>query len=64
MSAAQPNAAPPLLTVEPAGSHSAYEAHIAAIVAAAPPLTPEQEARIRGLFRPGVASLPALPLAA
>lgn len=43
---------------------SPYQAHIAAVVAAAPPLTPEQEARIRGLFRPGVASLPAMPLAA
>lgn len=41
-----------------------YEAHIAKVVAAAPPLTAEQEARIRGLFRPGVASAPALPLAA
>ncbi|MEU6758025.1 hypothetical protein [Streptomyces sp. NPDC046685] len=41
-----------------------YEAHIAALVAAAPPLTPEQEARIRGLFRPGAAAPLAMPLAA
>ncbi|MGW7435655.1 hypothetical protein [Streptomyces sp. NPDC054849] len=51
-------------SAEPDQPLSPYEAHIAAVVAAAPPLTPEQEARIRGLFRPGVASLPALPLAA
>jgi hypothetical protein len=38
---------------------SRYEAHLAAVVAAAPPLTPEQESRIRSLFRPGAARLPA-----
>lgn len=46
---------------------SPYADHIAALVAAAPPLTAEQEARIRGLFRSGTAprpALPALPLAA
>ncbi|WP_327413184.1 hypothetical protein [Streptomyces sp. NBC_01233] len=51
-------------TTAPVEPMTPYEAHIAKVVAAAPPLTAEQEARIRGLFRPGVASTPALPMAA
>ncbi|MCX5587612.1 hypothetical protein [Streptomyces erythrochromogenes] len=61
MSGTQADVTAPMSNVEP---RSPYEAHIAKVVAAAPPLTVEQEARIRGLFRPGAASLPALPLAA
>lgn len=55
---------PALLTPAPVQPLTAYEAHIAAVVAAAPLLTAEQEARIRGLFRPGVAAVSAPPLAA
>lgn len=55
---------PALVAPAPAEPLTPYEAHIAAIVAAAPPLTTEQEARIRGLFRPGVALPQPMPLAA
>ncbi|MCY0960807.1 hypothetical protein [Streptomyces sp. H27-H5] len=37
---------------------SPYEAHLARVLAGAPPLTAEQQSRIRSLFRPGVARVP------
>lgn len=58
MNAAQAATPKPPATAKDPDPRSPYEAHIAAVVAAAPPLTTEQEARIRSLFRPSVAHLP------